>query len=461
MYNNCINIKGSAMNNKLLTCKITHAEYPNISLVKEDGTTIRFKDGLIGQTVRVKKGRTKDGITHAKYYDLVERSPLETLPGCPRVDECGGCRYQRLDYIQELNYKLDTLRKLYENLDYDKYLLFINPAPSPVAYRNKMEYTFGDEIKDGPLTLGLHKKGRFYEIIDNFGCNIVSEEFETIRQEVMFFFDSRGMRPYHKMTQTGALKFLVVRQSFETGEVMVNLVTKEDPEISAELLEEFVAELVQIEGIKSIFHTISNSTADAIVPEKITKLYGQDYITENLLGLDFRISPFSFFQPNPIGAEKLFEKALEYAGEIDDKLVYDLYCGTGTISQIFAKKARQVIGVEIVEEAVQKAMENAALNNLSNCKFIAGDVLEHIASLTERPDVLVLDPPREGIHPKALDQIIDMGANRVVYISCNPKTQVRDLEIFTSKGYKIEKIEFFDQFPRTGHIECVCRLEKQ
>ena len=451
------------MKNKLITCKITNAEYPNISLAEKNGSTIRFKDGLIGQTVRVKRGKNKNGIIQAKYYDLVERSPLETLPGCPRVDECGGCRYQRLDYFQELNYKLESLRKLYENIDYDKYKLFINPAPSPLAYRNKMEYTFGDEIKDGPLTLGLHKKGRFYEIIDNFGCNIVHEDFERIRQEAMFFFDSKGFRPYHKIRQTGALKFLVVRKSFSTGEIMVSLVTKEDPSINQDLLDEFKEELLQLnlEGrIESIFHIISNSTADAIVPDSTIKLYGKDHITERLLGLDFNISPFSFFQPNPIGAEKLFEKALDYAGDIEDKLVYDLYCGTGTISQIFAKKARRVIGVEIVEEAVEKARENAYQNKLSNCQFIAGDVLEHLASLTEVPDVLVLDPPREGIHPKAIDQIIDMSAPKVVYISCNPKTQVRDLEKFIGAGYRIEKMEFFDQFPRTSHVETIALIQK-
>lgn len=450
-------------NNKYIEVKITGAEYPNISTAELEDKLVKFKGGLIGQTVSVKGRKDKDGIIHAKMQNILEESALETLPGCPRVDECGGCMYQKLDYNQELNYKLESLRKLYEDLPFDKYKLFINPAPSPQAYRNKMEYTFGDEIKDGPLTLGLHKKNRFYEIIDNFSCNIVNPDFDTIRQEAMFFFDSKGLKAYHKIRQTGALKFLIVRYSFYKNEFMLNLVTKESEEISQDLLDEFVAHmlLVSIGGkIVSIFHTISNSTADAVVPEKITKIFGQDHITESLLDLEFRISPFSFFQPNPVGADKLFAKALEYAGPIKDKVVYDLYCGTGTISQIFAKKAKEVIGIEIVEEAVDKARENAALNQLSNCKFIAGDVLEEISKLDKSPDLIVLDPPREGIHPKAIDKILALNSNRVVYVSCNPKTQVRDLHEFVKAGYKIEKLEFFDQFPRTAGVEAVALIAR-
>lgn len=443
--------------------KITGAEYPNISTAQLGEKIVKFKGGLIGQTVSVKGRKDKDGIIHAKLQNILEESALETLPGCPRVDECGGCRYQKLEYNQELSYKLESLRKLYQDLPYDKYKLFLNPAPSPQAYRNKMEYTFGDEIKDGPLTLGLHKKNRFYEIIDNFSCNIINPDFDTIRQEAMFFFDSKGLKAYHKIKQTGALKFLIVRYSFYKNEFMLNLVSKESEEISQNLLDEFVSNMLSISlngKIVSIFHTISNSTADAVVPEKITKIYGQDYITERLLDLDFRISPFSFFQPNPIGAHNLFAKALEYAGNIDDKLVYDLYCGTGTISQIFAKKAKKVIGIEIVEEAVEKARENASLNNLSNCHFIAGDVLEEISNLDQKPDLLVLDPPREGIHPKAIDKIIALNSDKIVYISCNPKTQVRDLQVFVEAGYKIEKLEFFDQFPRTAGVETIALIAR-
>ncbi|MDO5027262.1 MAG: 23S rRNA (uracil(1939)-C(5))-methyltransferase RlmD [Tissierellia bacterium] len=449
--------------NKYMEVKITGAEYPNISTAQSQEDVIKFKGGLIGQTVAVKGRKAKDGVIHAKLQAILEDSPLESLPGCPRVDECGGCRYQKLDYNQELNYKLETLRLLYQDLPFDKYDLFINPAPNPHAYRNKMEYTFGDEIKDGPLTLGLHKKNRFYEIIDNFSCNIVNPDFDIIRQEAMFFFDARGLKAYHKIRQTGALKFLIVRYSFYKNEFMINLVTKEDQEIGQDLLDEFVGHMlaIGISGkITSIFHTISNSTADAVKPEKISKLYGEDYITEKLLDLEFRISPFSFFQPNPQGAQNLFSKALEYAGSIDDKIVYDLYCGTGTISQIFAKKAKKVIGIEIVEEAVKKARENAFLNQLANCEFIVGDVLEEISKLDKSPDLLVLDPPREGIHPKAIDKIIGLNSDRVVYISCNPKTQVRDLKNFIEAGYKIEKLEFFDQFPRTASVESVALLTR-
>ena len=443
--------------------KIHKAAFPNLSIGDLHGQDILLKGGLIGQKVRVKITRRKPGKLDGKILETLEASPLETEPGCPRADDCGGCRYQKLTYDHELSYKLETLRNLYADFDIDKNLLYLNESPIIEGYRNKMEYTFGDEFKDGPLVLGLHKRNRFYEIVDNFGCNIVPSDFESIRQESMFFFENENIAHYHKKTRQGALKFLIVRYAFATKEIMLNLVTKTDESISEELLQDYIALVtnLNLDGkVVSVFHTISDSLADAVVPDTITKLYGQDYITEKMNGLTFRISPFSFFQPNPIGAEKLFEAALAYAGDLEDKLVYDLYCGTGTISQIFAQKARKVIGVEIVEEAVEKAKENAKLNGLDNCHFIANDVLDEIANLSEKPDVLVLDPPRDGIHPKAIDPIISMGAETVVYISCNPRTQARDLHIFVSAGYKIEKLEFFDQFPRTAGAETVALLTR-
>ena len=451
-------------NKKYIEVEITDAKYPNISLAEHEGRTLEFKGGLIGQKVGVKASKKKDKFIRAKLAEFIEESPLETEEGCPRVDVCGGCRYQRLTYARELDYKLESLRKLYKEIDIDKYQLFINPSPIIEGYRNKMEYTFGDEIIDGPLTLGLHRKNRFYEIVDIYGCNIVNQDFESIRQEVMFFFDNKGMKAYHKTQNTGALKFLILRYSFSTKEIMVNLVTREDESIDKYLLEEFVDTLLAlpIDGkITSIYHTISNSSADAVVPEVITNIYGNEYINEEVNGLKFKISPFSFFQPNPTAAEKIYEKALEFAGNINDKVVYDLYSGTGTISQIFAKKAKKVIGVEIVEEAVEKAKESAQINGLTNCEFIANNVLAEIENLTEKPDLVVLDPPREGVHPTALEKILAMEADKIVYISCNPKTQVRDLKVMTSKGYKVEKLEFFDQFPRTAHVEALVLMTRE
>lgn len=449
-------------NNKYIELDITGAKYPNISTATYNGKVVQFKGGLIGQKVAIMAQRQRKDSIKGKLQEVLEPSHLETIEGCPQSGICGGCTYQKLTYEDELNYKKHLIDDLFSHLS-TQTKPHINPSPEVFAYRNKMEYTFGDEYKDGPITLGLHRKNRFYEIVNTIGCNIINPVFETIRHFTMKFFQAKDFKAYHKVKNTGSLKFFIIRYSFATKQLMLNLVTKEDPTITS-LLDEFIEEALKLnlEGkIVSMFHTISNSTADAVVPEEIRHIYGQDHITEHINGLQFNISPFSFFQPNPLGAQRLYEKALEFAGNLEDKLVYDLYCGTGTISQIFAKKARKVIGVELIEEAVIKARQNAELNGLTNCEFIANDVLLEIENLTQTPDILVLDPPREGIHPKAIDKILDMDTKRVVYISCNPKTLARDLEEFLNRGYEIEKTEVFDQFPRTAHVEALVLMTRE
>lgn len=449
--------------NTLVDIDIKESEYPNMSIGEYDGKTIKFKGGIKGQNVSVRIQRKKGDYYQAKLIEINEKSKLENNKTCPMFDVCGGCKYQSLNYESELIYKLDQLKKLYRENGLDEGLLSINRAPSSKAYRNKMEYTFGDEYKDGPLTLGLHKRNRFYEIVNTEGCNIVHEDFEKIRLRAMEFFQENEIDFYHKKRQKGFLKFMVVRKSITHGDLLINLVTTSEDVMTYGLWSKFVEALVDLdtEGrTVSIFHTISDSLADAIVPDYTELIWGREYIVETINDLDFRIGPFSFFQPNPLGAENLYKKALEYAGDIENKTVYDLYCGTGTISQIFAKKAKKVIGVEIVEEAVNKAMENAKINELDNVEFICNDVMLEIGNLEKNADILVLDPPREGIHPKAIDSIVGIKAPIVVYISCNPKTLVRDLQIFKEAGYEIEKSTAYDQFPRTAHVEAVTRLVK-
>ena len=212
--------------------------------------------------------------------------------------------------------------------------------------------------------------------------------------------------------------------------------------------------------IVGILHTHNDSLSDAVIPEKIVTIYGSDFISERILGLNFKISPFSFFQTNSKGAEVLYETARSYVGETKDKVIFDLYSGTGTIAQMLAPVAKKVVGVEIVEEAVEAAKENAALNQLTNCEFIAGDVLKVIDEITDKPDIIVLDPPRDGIHPKAIEKIIDYGVKEMVYISCKPTSLVRDLEIFQARGYRVVKACAVDQFVNTLHVETCVLLAK-
>ena len=213
--------------------------------------------------------------------------------------------------------------------------------------------------------------------------------------------------------------------------------------------------------LNGILHTVNDSLADAVINEGTEVLYGKDYIYEELLGLKFKITPFSFFQTNSLGAEVLYTKTREFVGEIDNQVVFDLYSGTGTIAQILAPVAKKVVGVEIIEEAVVAARENARLNGLDNCEFIAGDVLKVIYDIKDKPDMIVLDPPRDGIHPKAIDKIIDFGVNKIVYVSCKPTSLARDIEIFEARGYKVKKVCCVDMFPGTGHVETVCLMERE
>lgn len=432
--------------------------YPNRSYTYIDEDKYIFKDGIPGQKVSIISKRKKSSHREAKLVEILEKSPLEIESKCSAFGTCGGCAYQNISYETESQLKQEMLNDLYKEI-YGKKIK-IHPSNKVEAYRNKMEYSFGDKVKGGELTLGLHSKGRFYEICDTTGCNIVNEDFEIIRQGVEKYFRDKNSTYFRKQTHKGLLRHLVVKYSFANNELMVNLVTSSQEKWDKKEFVDMVLNLNTNGKIRGILHTTNDNLSDAVIVDKLDLLYGEDLITEHILGLDFNISPFSFFQPNPSVAEELYNKALDMAGDIDNKTVLDLYSGTGTISQVFAKKAKKVIGIEIVEEAVIKAIENAKLNGLENTEFIAGDVLVEIDDMKEKIDIVVLDPPRSGIHPKAIDKILDIEPKTFVYISCNPVTQVIDLESFIKRGYRIKDLELFDQFPRTVHCEAIAVLEK-
>ena len=444
--------------------KIEKMILPNFSIgVDEHGNEYRFKGGVLGQKVLIKTGKKKAGYLSGKIIQLEEKSEFETLDSGMSFEEMSGNKFENIPYEKELEIKKTMINDLYQEIKWDKEVE-LNASPIIEWYRNKMEYTFGDSHKGGPLILGMHKVGKFYEIADHAGGSIANPDFETIRKFTQEFFRERDFKHHHKVRHTGELKFYVIRYSFYENAYMLNLVTATSGKINDELLDEYIKQAKELElngEITSFFHTISNSVSDAIKPDTITKVWGEEYLTEQINGLKFRISPFSFFQPNPKGAEHLYNKALDFAGDISNKTVYDLYSGTGTISQIFAKEAKKVVGVEIIEEAVEKAKENAKLNNLENVEFRANDVLLEIDQLQDKPDIVVVDPPRAGIHSDAIQKIAVMGADKIVYISCNPVTQVDDIKIFEEFGYKLEKVESFDQFPRTMNLESVALLKNQ
>lgn len=449
-------------------------EFPNKGILtyKEEDREYKvvIKGTLPGQKVRFQLSKKHSGKCEGRLVEVLEPSGLEDRePLCPHYAVCGGCSYQNMNYETQLKLKGDMVKHIIDQVCSDYEYEGILGSPMEVGYRNKMEFSFGDEYKDGPLALGLHKKGSFYDIVTVDECQIVQSDYNMILRIVLDFFKDRDIPYYHKMRHTGYLRHLVVRRAIKTGEILIHLVTTstyaecgESKKISEEeLLGQLKEKLLAADyfgSVAGILHTYNDSLADVVQSDRTDVLYGRDYITEKILGLEFKISAFSFFQTNSLGAEVLYSKAREYVGETKDKVVFDLYSGTGTIAQMLAAVAKKVIGVEIVEEAVEAAKQNAALNGLENCEFIAGDVLKVIDEIEEKPDLIVIDPPRDGIHPKALEKIIDFGVDKLVYISCKPTSLARDLVILQERGYKVDRVCAIDQFPMTVHVETVVLL---
>lgn len=455
---------------------IERVDFPNKGILRaEDGTRVIVKNAIMGQKVSAAVNKVRKGKCEGRLLEVLEKSALELPePGCVHYGICGGCTFQSLPYEEQLSMKEQQVKDLIdaviteENKGYE--FLPIKASPRPKAYRNKMEFSFGDEYKDGPLALGMHKRGSFYDIVNVGECQIVDEDFRRVLKITLEYFKEKQIPFYHKLRHTGYLRHFLVRKAAKTGEILVDLVTTTQmEELSGEnesaLLEGWVKKLCEekYDGVlKGILHTKNDSVADTIKNEGTDILFGQDFFYEELLGLKFKITPFSFFQTNSLGAEVLYQTAREFIGDaLDDEAnqtVFDLYSGTGTIAQILSPVAKKVIGVEIVEEAVVAARENAALNGLTNCEFIAGDVLKVIDTIGEKPDYIVLDPPRDGIHPKALEKIIRYNVPQMVYISCKPTSLARDLEVLQARGYQVKKVQCVDMFPATGNCETVCQL---
>ena len=453
---------------------IERVDFPNKGILRaEDGTRVIVKNAIMGQKVSAAVNKVRKGKCEGRLLEVLEKSALELPePGCVHYGICGGCTFQSLPYEEQLSMKEQQVKDLIdaviteENKGYE--FLPIKASPRPKAYRNKMEFSFGDEYKDGPLALGMHRRGSFYDIVNTPECQIVHEDFCKILTATLNYFTEKHISYHKKMQHTGYLRHLLVRKAVKTGEILIDLVTTTQPIEGAdikELLSEMAATIcaLKLEGtVVGILHTENDSVADAVINEHTELLYGQDHFDEELLGLHFSISPFSFFQTNSLGAEVLYETAREYVADAGNgKVVYDLYSGTGTIAQILAPVAKKVIGVEIIEEAVEAAKENAKRNHLENCEFLAGDVLKVLDDIEQKPDFIVLDPPRDGIHPKALEKIISYGVEKMVYISCKPTSLARDLEVLLARGYEAERICCVDMFPQTTGIETVCLLGKR
>ena len=401
--------------------------------------------------------------------DLNQTRILNTDRLCPAAEHCGGCIYQDVDYSEQYRQKDKAVRRLLDKHDIDgSVYLGMEPAICTGGYRNKMEYTFGDLEKGGELELGMHYKGRWMSIITTDECQLVPGPFNVILRSTLEFCRSRGYRPYHRKTHEGLLRNLVVRCGVRTGEILVNIVTASDGEANGANAffdeEGFRDMLLGIDTgstkIVGIMRTLNDSLADAVIDEGHKVLWGRDYYNEEILGLKFRVKAFAFFQTNIDAVERLYSDVLEVVPDVSGKTVYDLYCGTGTISQLMASKAKDVYGIDIVEDSIEAARSNTELNGITNCHYICGDVKEKLDEIPEKPDVIVVDPPRAGIHDKAVAMLCRYGIDEIVYVSCNPKTLCINLDSFRANGYEIRSIRAYDNFPMTRHCECVCLLAK-
>ncbi|HEY5563197.1 MAG TPA: 23S rRNA (uracil(1939)-C(5))-methyltransferase RlmD [Clostridiaceae bacterium] len=418
--------------------------------------------GVPGELLSVKIKKIRKSYIEGYKEATLKESDFNKEVTCPQYGICGGCSHQSVSYDKQLDIKEKEVLDLFKKANIEGFdFLGIEGSLKVFEYRNKMEFTFGDYEKGGEITLGMHAKGRSFSVISTEECRIVDEDFRNILKKTLEYFREKRIPHYNVLSHIGILRNLVVRKAENTGEILINLVTSSNSGIDFDEVTKLYTGLEYKGTLASLLHTTNDSLSDAVKVDKMDILYGKDYINEKVLGMNFKISSFSFFQTNTKGAEKLYSIVRDFIGDTKDKTVFDLYCGTGTIGQIVAQSARKVIGIEIVEEAVAVARENATLNKLDNCIFIVGDVGKVINSVEEKPDIIILDPPRAGVTPPALKLVMDFNAPEIIYVSCNPKSLVENLKLLVEEGYEVKKVKLMDMFPHTGHVETVVLIEKK
>lgn len=428
----------------------------NDSLTSEP--KIRIKNGVPGQKAKVRISKKRHGVYDAQLLEYLDLNKPEDL--CENYLICGGCTFNVVESEKERKIKEDYLKDLFSGYPFEGLL----EVPDTRSYRNKMEYSFGNKEKDGEMTLGLHERGRFYNILNTNNCVLAPEDFEIIRTTVLDYFKDKNKDFYHKNTNEGFLRFLVLRKGIKSDKLLINLVTTTQDELDKEEFIQLLKNSRVGDKISGILWTTDDNVADAVIPEKTEVLYGTATLNDTICGIDFTITPYSFFQVNTKGADTLFSIVRYYAklalSEKDNNVIYDLYSGVGTAGLILADLADRIYGIEIVDEAVQIAKENAKKNNIENIEFISGDVLKEAEKLTDRPDLIILDPPRSGINPIALKKILSFEPNYFIYISCNPVPLSQDLKEFEEAGYKVEKMTSVNMFPMTTNVETVALLKK-
>ncbi len=434
---------------------------------KTDGMTFFVKDALIGDHIRAKITKLKKNYGYARLMQILEPSPFRTEPRCAFHRQCGGCQIQALSYEKQLEFKEQKVRQNLERIGgfTDLPMEPIVGMEDPYRYRNKAQFPIGTD-KDGHIIAGFYA-GRTHQIIPNRDCVLGVPVNKDILDIVIRLMEAHHIPAYNEATHTGLVRHVLIRYGFTTKEIMVCLVIngKELP-----FAQEFVDELCKLEGMTSISVSIHEEVTNVIMGKEIRLLWGQPYITDFIGNIKYQISPLSFYQVNPVQTRKLYELALEYAGLQGGETVWDLYCGIGTISLFLAQKAQKVYGVEIIPQAIEDAKRNAQINGMANVEFFVGKAEEILPEFYEKEqeagrkayaDVIVVDPPRKGCDRELLDTILDMGPERVVYVSCDSATLARDLKILCQEGYQLERVRPVDQFCHTSHVETIVLIQKK
>lgn len=379
---------------------------------------------------------------------------------CSVYGKCGGCKYLDIDYNKQLENKVKKVNEIFEmnKLSFENFKS-IYSSPLVYEYRNKMEYTFGDEIKDGPTNLGLRGRKRKYDVYECSDCLLVDNDFNVILKNTLEFFREKNIPHRNFRSHKGFLRNLGIRKGINTNEIMILLATSLDKGYENDI-EEWKDMILQSDlsgKIVSILNIMTDSKANVVKADDKKLLYGNDYFNEKIYNLSFKISPFSFFQTNTKGAELLYEKTIDKIKDSD--IIFDLFSGTGTISLLTSQKAKKVYSIEIIKESVESAKENAEINGIKNVEFICGDVKDKIKSIKDKSDYVIFDPPRAGLHKDILKFIIENGFENIIYVSCNPTTLAENLRIL-NEFYLINSIELVDMFPHTDHVESVVLMTK-
>lgn len=451
--------------------KIEKLAFGGAGVARIENYVIFVKDALPGEIVRVRVGKRKSTYAEARLLEIVKPSDQRQEAPCPYFKWCGGCTWQSLSYENQLSYKKQIVEESFQHLGDLKIgtLHPVLPADPHFGYRNKMEFSFSDrrwllpsELGDGgpskDFALGLHVPGTFDKIIQIDHCLLQSDKANQVLKYVSDWVQENKLVPYGIRSHKGFLRFLVIRQSQETQNIMVNIVTAGE---QTELLKKLAVQLMEkFPFVSSVVNNINSRPAQIAVGEKEIVLAGVDHLRERLGPYLFDISANSFFQTNTRQAEKLYQTVLDYARISKSDTVWDLYAGTGTISLLLAGEAKEVIGFELVESAVEDANRNARSHGVENTRFVGGDLLKHLHKTEPRPDILVTDPPRAGMHEKVVRYLNELAPKRIVYVSCNPTTMARDIALLR-ENYSIEDVQPVDMFPQTYHIETVAKLVRR